>query len=533
MSPVRTITIVIPTYNHAAYLWDALLSCFNQSVLPDEIIVVDDGSSDDPAAVVREFPGVILLRQDNLGLAAARNAGLARASGDGIVFLDADDRLLPPAIAAGLACHHDNGDAGFVYGAFRFVDEGLRPATGDIFAAPGRDPHLTFMTRGNVVGMHGAVMYQRRALESEGGFDETLRECEDLDVYLRMSRTRLVAAHGKTVAEYRRHGGNMSKNRARMLATASRVLMREAERSGGSANARAQAEAGIAALTRIYAGPMVRDAIAGGVTGAGLRRAVAIAARHPADVVATVADRIRDRTARRLPRPLGELLYKEVRVPQRRRVDPRALERQVAHRQQLELGAELTIPQLYLRGVLPKWRQQAGDRALEIWTAPAAGLNRRPVCIPALLMPGSETIAAGQTPASLETIILLAAGLPVEQARVPIRQAEELLEPGGRLLLSFQLVRSEPRDHASSMSTIDAVRSVLASVFPDVRIWSEGNDYAALAAWHGLLESEIDQAALQPADPARPVVIFAECRKRTAASPVSRDPEPSTPGQPR
>src|SRR5690349_6707431 len=97
------VSIVIPTYNHAHFLGEAIDSATSQSVAPREIIVVDDGSSDNPAAIVAKYPAIRFVRQSNQGLAAARNTGLDLAVGRYVVFLDADDRLMPNALAVNLA----------------------------------------------------------------------------------------------------------------------------------------------------------------------------------------------------------------------------------------------------------------------------------------------------------------------------------------------------------------------------------------------------------------------------------------------
>src|SRR5690348_3177650 len=99
-----TVSVVITTYNHAAFLDDAIRSVVYQSVPANEIIVVDDGSTDHPDIVVSRYCRVRLIRQPNQGLSAARNTGLEAAVGDRIIFLDADDRLCQGAIETGLEC---------------------------------------------------------------------------------------------------------------------------------------------------------------------------------------------------------------------------------------------------------------------------------------------------------------------------------------------------------------------------------------------------------------------------------------------
>src|SRR4030095_2329734 len=96
------VPIVIPCFNYRQYLGKAIYSAQAQQYRPFEIIVVDDGSTDD-SATIAEHAGVRLIRQPNAGLGVARNAGLAEAAGEFVLFLDADDELLPDAVATGVA----------------------------------------------------------------------------------------------------------------------------------------------------------------------------------------------------------------------------------------------------------------------------------------------------------------------------------------------------------------------------------------------------------------------------------------------
>lgn len=99
--PAGPVAVVIPTYNHGHFLADAIASVERQTVPAAEVIVVDDGSSDHPEDVVAQFSRVRFIRQDNQGLAAARNAGLRAAGSEKVVFLDADDLLAPDAMNRG------------------------------------------------------------------------------------------------------------------------------------------------------------------------------------------------------------------------------------------------------------------------------------------------------------------------------------------------------------------------------------------------------------------------------------------------
>jgi glycosyltransferase involved in cell wall biosynthesis len=219
------VAVVIPTYNYARFLEAALTSVYAQTAAVAEIIVVDDGSDDDPAAVLAGHPGVRLLRQAHRGLGAARNTGWQAADSEYIVFLDADDRLRPEAVAYNLEQFAARPDCGFVYGAFA----NLKLATGLSdpveFETPGGDPVAGFL-RGNHVGMHGAVMYRRAVLAELGGFDPTLAACEDYDLYIRAAFRFPTAGRPEVLADYGRHDRNMSRDAGMMLKAALGVLRR-------------------------------------------------------------------------------------------------------------------------------------------------------------------------------------------------------------------------------------------------------------------------------------------------------------------
>jgi len=156
------------------------------------------------------------MRQANSGLAAARNTGLAAATSPFVAFLDADDRLTPTAVEAGLAAMATYPNAVMVYGAHRRIGADGARISRDRFNPVGPDPH-TDLLRGNMVAMHAAVFYRAEALRRAGGFDARLRLCEDYDLYLRLSRDQLIACHPVVVAEYRWHGSNISSDKLRML----------------------------------------------------------------------------------------------------------------------------------------------------------------------------------------------------------------------------------------------------------------------------------------------------------------------------
>jgi glycosyltransferase involved in cell wall biosynthesis len=110
------VSVIITSYNQAHFLNDAIESVLTQTYSRFEIVVVDDGSTDNAAEVVARYPGVRYMRQDNQGLSAARNTGLRESNGAYLTFLDADDRYLPSALETGVNCLREHPKCGFVSG---------------------------------------------------------------------------------------------------------------------------------------------------------------------------------------------------------------------------------------------------------------------------------------------------------------------------------------------------------------------------------------------------------------------------------
>lgn len=208
------ISIIIPSYNHGHYLQEAFDSVYSQNYPGVEIVVVDDGSTDKTRAVTEKNKDVKYIYQSNKGLSAARNTGIKNSKGDLLIFLDADDWLLLGAIATNLFFLKDHPESAFVSGGYRLVFE--NPAKNTETTYEVSTEHYIHFLESNYIGMHAAVMYQRWVFD-EFEFDETLRSCEDYDLYLRISKRHPVFHHAKITAAYRMHDSNMSSNIPMML----------------------------------------------------------------------------------------------------------------------------------------------------------------------------------------------------------------------------------------------------------------------------------------------------------------------------
>jgi glycosyltransferase involved in cell wall biosynthesis len=254
----RRVSIVIACYNQGHYLKAAIESALAPAGSEHEVLVVDDGSTDNTAYITRQYPQVIYIYQNNQGVANARNAGFAASSGDYVMFLDSDDMFLPVAIDAGLGCFRKHPECGFVFGRYQNVDE-----NGVLISGPNRTPNepdfYAALLQRNLIGMQSAVMYPRSVLEQCGGFNQDLRLCEDYDLYLRIARKLPVQKHDEVVAEYRKHGENSSRNYPLMLETVLRVLSAQTPHVQQNERYKSAMRAGISNWRQHYGNLMVRE----------------------------------------------------------------------------------------------------------------------------------------------------------------------------------------------------------------------------------------------------------------------------------
>ena len=221
-----SVSIVIPCYNQGRFLRASIASATSQTCAPIEIIVVDDGSNDETADLARTLAAT-LIRQPNTGVSGARNAGLHAASGTFVIFLDADDELMPDAVQTGVRALTSNEAAVCAVGRARPMDEGGR----DLSSLPprpiGPDLYREWLSE-NFVFTPGAAIFRRQSLSSMGGFPIDVGPAADYAIYLRLARLGQVLDHGQPVVRYRNHPASMSTDSTRMLRATMRVLQREA-----------------------------------------------------------------------------------------------------------------------------------------------------------------------------------------------------------------------------------------------------------------------------------------------------------------
>lgn len=212
------ISVIIPCYNQANFLEDAIRSVQKQTHQNYEIIVVNDGSTDNTSQVAAAFPAVRLIEQENKGLAAARNVGLSESKGEYLVFLDADDRLLPDALETGLNALRDHPQSVFATGFCKFISSDGEPRR-FLFhptIADETDKYIALLRR-NFIWSPSTVMYRRSVFTQVGGFNSDLSPAADYELYLRIARKFPIYQYEKFVAEYRKHESSMSNNPELML----------------------------------------------------------------------------------------------------------------------------------------------------------------------------------------------------------------------------------------------------------------------------------------------------------------------------
>jgi glycosyltransferase involved in cell wall biosynthesis len=224
------VSVIVPCYNGAAFLDAALRSALAQTYPEVEVVLIDDGSTDNSPEIAARFP-VRYIRQRNRGLAEARNAGIRESRGNYVVFLDADDRLKPEAIEVGVRALEPRPDCALAVGDHVFIS-----ADGSFLGHSTKvDPlhsHYEALLKSNFIEMISSVLFRRRVFDELGGFDTTLPVSEDYELYLRIARERPICCHPVVVAEYRRHEGNISLNSERMLTTTLQVLKDQAKYIG-------------------------------------------------------------------------------------------------------------------------------------------------------------------------------------------------------------------------------------------------------------------------------------------------------------
>lgn len=225
MKEFPLVSVVTASYNMGRYVGLAVDSVLAQDYPALEIIVVDDGSTDDTSAVLsryRDDPRVKLIFQENAGQTVAKNRGVQAARGEYIAFCDADNLWLPNKLSRQIELFNEHNDIAVVYGDISLIDADGQPLpttqakrySGKITGRLLIDNFVTFNT----------AVVSRKVMTAVGGFDESLRMGIDYDLWLRISVKHTFHYIAEPLVRYRIWGGQMSNRQEERLSNCFRLL---------------------------------------------------------------------------------------------------------------------------------------------------------------------------------------------------------------------------------------------------------------------------------------------------------------------
>lgn len=520
------VSVVIPCFNQAQFLGDAIESVLAQNYRHIEVIVVDDGSTDDTAAVAARYPTVRHVYQAHCGLAAARNTGIRHSIGGYLAFLDADDLLLPTALTLGVTWLREHPDHAFVSGHYRFrsadgirLAQRLHPADPDPFGALLQCNHIT---------MHGSVVFRREAVIAVDGFDASLSACEDYDLYLRLARLFPIGRHNAVVAEYRQHDTNMTRNAALMLESAETALQKQLPYITDHPQYRRAYAIGLRFWRDLYGIQLMSSAL-GDLRSRRWQRAVrsvgvlthhgplGIAARAPYRILWHFARALRMRWRCRGGRQIGGVDFgvlrsvkpvsREFGFDRGQPVDRHYIERFLALRADDIRGHVLEI------GDDAYTRAFGGARVTESDVLHVARGNPAATIV-------ADLANAEHIPADTFDCIILTQTLHlIYDMRAAINTLYRILRPGGVVLVTTPGISQLSSDRWKetwywSLTPLSAKR-LFVDVFEEanVAVRAFGNVLAATAFLHGLASTELSPAELAAHDQHYPVIITVRAAK--------------------
>jgi glycosyltransferase involved in cell wall biosynthesis len=215
MGDTPIVSVVIPAYNSASFVADAAKSALAQTLAPLEVIVVDDGSTDGTDQALEPLlHRTHMIRQDNQGVGAARNAGIRLARGDYIAFLDADDVWLPKKLERQMRLFAQDPRVAMVHCGLIEVDQAMHPVGERLDGLEGDDVAMKMLhgQGGLLHGVGSTVVVTREAIGEVGPYDIEVPPSEDWEFSYRIARRYRIAFVREPLVLYRQHAGNAHRN---------------------------------------------------------------------------------------------------------------------------------------------------------------------------------------------------------------------------------------------------------------------------------------------------------------------------------
>lgn len=211
------VSVIIPVYNGEKFIAECLESVYAQTWHPLEVIIVDDGSTDNSLAIVEQLPGEKrIICQNNLDVSAARNTGVRQSNGDFIAFLDQDDVWLPDKLNKQMDIFKQYPEIDLVFtDLIKFYESGKEHHARDKHKLALKLNHnnlFSTLIRKNLL-MPSEVVVKKASFNIAGGFDENFRTCGDYEMWLRMAGLGMKFHYiPEVLLKYRQHGSNAAKN---------------------------------------------------------------------------------------------------------------------------------------------------------------------------------------------------------------------------------------------------------------------------------------------------------------------------------
>ena len=504
----QLVSVIVTARDQAHELEGCIESVLAQTYPHFEVVVVDDGSADNTAEVARRRAGVRVLEHPGAGVAEARNAGLAATRGALVVFVDADDRLLPQALERGLAELAAHPEYAFASGFARVVDD---DPNAPVYPQQPLVPyqHYEQLLQGNYVLSQAAVMYRRLVFSEVGRFDPQLPALSEYDLHLRIAREFPVGCYAERIVEDRKYARRADvaeeslREGLRILARQRRLVVRDESR-------RAALEIGEQRWREQWGGLLAEQARrgrAGGDNGTGGQPLRSLARHYPRGLSSTVKER----------RPPDHS------VPRVGAIDFGDLRQLRPMSGNFGFDRGTPVDRYYIEGYLERHREDIRGRVLEVQenayttrfgdervtTSDVLSLthdNPQATLVGDLGAPGWLPERAFDCALITQTLHL------VYDCRTALASLARSLAPGGVLLLTTPgVTQVEWGEEWQWGFTVTSLLRLLGEAFGpgNVAVESHGNVLAATAFLQGIAREELETHELDYADLSYPLVLAA------------------------